>query len=465
MKVNLSEIPGAFHLPSPNWETIEAWINQHIAEKDRPLAWSEAVAQWLLVLNSALGGSYHIQESAKLLMFCPRDFRQTAALLDYSESGLGAIGQLLGDVGPARWRGPIPVLLFGDRDTYFTYLSQFYPEGEWGGSGGMCFKEGYVHIALHPGTVDGLQIVIAHEITHAYLAHLPLPQWLEEGITQMMEGMLHSHGGFSLDAEKAQQVKNYWRENGLRAFWWGDGFVLPDEAQQFSYRLAAILFHLIANDYRQALPSFLRHAHSDDAGESAAQEFLGKSLADLAAQFLGPGTWTPVPADAGAYCRRGYLYGRRNQLDLAIADYSEAIRLEPRLVAAYTGRGSVYYQLRKYGEAIHDYEEALRIAPNNIEANNNLAWTLATCPDGSHRDGQRAVEHGTRACELSGFDTWFCLGTLAAAYAETGEFAEARQWAKESLRRAPEEERTSCQDRLRMYKEKTPYRDMPTAKP
>jgi tetratricopeptide (TPR) repeat protein len=299
-----------------------------------------------------------------------------------------------------------------------------------------------------------------HEITHACLSHLPLPLWLEEGVAQLTEAALSGGMPFALNGEDAAGIRRYWREHGLRDFWWGTGFHSLDGGQRHSYRLAEILFRLIVGDHRRRLPDFVRHTQADDAGDGAAREFLGRSLADLAAQFLGPGSWDPVPPDCAAYCRRGVLYLSREQYDKAIADFDEGIRLDHRFPDAYTNRGLAHYRLCRYAAATADNEQAIRLNPKDYFAHNNLAWVLATCPDGEHRNGKRAMEHATKACELSGVAPWFCLGTLAAAYAEVGDFEEARTWAKGSLRLAPEDERAGCKERLKLYKEGRPYREV-----
>jgi hypothetical protein len=60
-----------------------------------------------------------------------------------------------------------------------------------------------------------------------------------------------------------------------------------------------------------------------------------------------------------------------------------------------------------------------------VEAANNLAWLLATCPDRSLRDGNRAVILARHASEQSHNQNPMILGTLAAALAEKGNFSEA----------------------------------------
>jgi Flp pilus assembly protein TadD len=76
-------------------------------------------------------------------------------------------------------------------------------------------------------------------------------------------------------------------------------------------------------------------------------------------------------------------------------------------------------------EAIARYREALRLDPDHVESLNNLAWILATDPDPHSRDGAEASRLATRACELTGYQQPFLIGTLAAAYAEAGRYDQA----------------------------------------
>jgi Flp pilus assembly protein TadD len=149
----------------------------------------------------------------------------------------------------------------------------------------------------------------------------------------------------------------------------------------------------------------------------------------------------------------------RDEYDLAISDFNEAAQLEPRFCEIFADRGIAHFQLGNFGAAISDYEHALSIEWRHANTLNNLSWLLATCPEDQFRNGIRAVKCATRACELMGYDVWYCVGTLAAALAESGDFDQAAELAATSLRLAPEHERSGCRSRLLCYRTGVPYRE------
>jgi tetratricopeptide (TPR) repeat protein len=93
------------------------------------------------------------------------------------------------------------------------------------------------------------------------------------------------------------------------------------------------------------------------------------------------------------------------------------------------------------------------------QARNGLAWLLATCPKSEFRDGKQAVELARRACELTQYKVWAYVDTLAAAYAETGNFKEAVAWQKKALESSKSDaEKSSLKERLQLYEAGKPYR-------
>ena len=91
-------------------------------------------------------------------------------------------------------------------------------------------------------------------------------------------------------------------------------------------------------------------------------------------------------ADLGqVYVLRAIGYGRfRGDYDLAIADYSEGMRLDPTIVASYAGRGASYLRKGNLDLALKDLNEGLRRNPNNSAVHNGLgAYHLAKGEYGS----------------------------------------------------------------------------------
>ncbi len=118
----------------------------------------------------------------------------------------------------------------------------------------------------------------------------------------------------------------------------------------------------------------------------------------------------------------------------------------------------------KFAEAISDYEEAVRVDPGYALAFNDLAWLRATCPVAEFRDGAKATEDAAKACELTDFKKARYVGTLAAAYGETGDFDSAVMWQKkaiDSLTKEEEELRADFEERLKLYQSGKPYRESP----
>jgi tetratricopeptide (TPR) repeat protein len=97
----------------------------------------------------------------------------------------------------------------------------------------------------------------------------------------------------------------------------------------------------------------------------------------------------------------------------------------------------------KFAEAVQAYREDVRLYPNDPHAINNLAWSLAANPRQELRNGREAVQFASKAVELTGQQRPILIGTLAAAYAEDGQFAKAVEMAKKArdialLKRQPE---------------------------
>ena len=155
------------------------------------------------------------------------------------------------------------------------------------------------------------------------------------------------------------------------------------------------------------------------------------------------------------YTNRGLVRADVGDYSSALEDYNAAVQLDPRFAPAWEAAGAARQVLGEYQRAIQNYERAVNSDSGFARAHNNLAWLLAAAPDDLLRDGMRAVEHATKAAELSGFKEPHSLDTLAAAYAESGRFEE---WAERALQESTEAPRSEIEERLTLYRAGKPYR-------
>ena len=128
---------------------------------------------------------------------------------------------------------------------------------------------------------------------------------------------------------------------------------------------------------------------------------------------------------------------------------------------AYGSRGYAYYKKGNFSQALRDYETSVRMDPKRADGYYNLARIYGTCKDARYRDGKKAIENARRACELKGWDNYVLLDTLAAAYAEAGDFKKAVEWQQKALDAASSSPTATrrLQARMDLYKAGKPFRE------
>jgi tetratricopeptide (TPR) repeat protein len=164
------------------------------------------------------------------------------------------------------------------------------------------------------------------------------------------------------------------------------------------------------------------------------------------------------PRHVMAYNNRGLAWEGKKQLDKAIADFSQAIRLDAKYALLYFNRANVLYTQKEFGKALADLDETTRLDPTDASAHNNRAWLLATCPEAKYRDGKLAVESAKKALSLDK-QSGNVMGTLAAAYAEAGDFTEAIRWQLRAMEDPALKNDEDSRRRLELYRNKMPYRE------
>ena len=159
---------------------------------------------------------------------------------------------------------------------------------------------------------------------------------------------------------------------------------------------------------------------------------------------------------------RASAYMGKKQDDLAIADLTHTIQINPKDSNAYQVRGAAYQNRRQYDLAFADLMRSVEASPDNSTAQNALAWMMSTCPDQKFRNGKEALTHANQACELTSWQQGDFIDTLAAAYAELGDFSQAIMWQQRAITLMKSDSAEQQQDsakRLELYKAKQPYRD------
>ena len=173
------------------------------------------------------------------------------------------------------------------------------------------------------------------------------------------------------------------------------------------------------------------------------------------------------PTDPDAQVSLGNLLFQKGRIDDAISHYQKAITLRPDYFLAHYGLGHALLEKGELDSAIHvcrsalllrpldanchttlaialeekgnpaeamgHYQKALELAPSSVPTLTNLAWLLATSRDASLRNGSKAVGLAKQADRLIGGTNALVLRTLAAAYAENDEFAEAIRTARSAM--------------------------------
>jgi protein O-mannosyl-transferase len=245
--------------------------------------------------------------------------------------------------------------------------------------------------------------------------------------------------------------------------------------------------------YRSALRM---QPDSWDAEYNLGAALLGKGQADEAILHCERAV-SMRPTDPDARVCLGDALVQKGRIDEAITHYQKAMMLHPDHFLARYGLGHALLERREFesaieicrsalllrpwdadchttlaialeekgnpAEAIQHYQKALELAPSSIPTLTNLAWLLATSQDASLRNGPKAVELAGQADQLMGGTNTLVLRTLAAAYAENGEFANAIRTARSAMQLArmhgEDSLTTDLDQQIALYQLGMPYRE------
>jgi tetratricopeptide (TPR) repeat protein len=159
----------------------------------------------------------------------------------------------------------------------------------------------------------------------------------------------------------------------------------------------------------------------------------------------------------------GMIQWNEGRLDEALASFEAEVRINPAHIMA---RNNLAFMLALKGsveEAIQEYRRVLALNEDDAMTISNLAWLLATHSEARYRDGDEALRLALRAAALTDNRNPMALNTLAAAYAETGEFEQAVLAVEKAMEIMRQSGHTDAAKDLAyfldLYKNKQPFRE------
>ena len=156
--------------------------------------------------------------------------------------------------------------------------------------------------------------------------------------------------------------------------YWYRGLLSGDAQKSLSdYRIAAKLYKKQGkeDDYEKTLKD-IQEKESRINKEASQYKQVASSINNESATF---------PHHAPIYVSRGNNKGISGDYEGALIEYSEAIRINPKLVEAYIYRGIVKSFLEDHTGAINDFNEVLRMKPNDQYSYRAIVFAAGTVPD------------------------------------------------------------------------------------
>lgn len=223
----------------------------------------------------------------------------------------------------------------------------------------------------------------------------------------------------------------------------------------------------IQTSYWRDSETLFRHALAVTANNDVAENnlgivFLRQGKVDQALSLLQAAV-DLRPDNSPAHENLAKALLQKGQVADALVHYRKLLKLQPDNIEVHNIVGTVLIQQGRIREGVEEWQKVLAIQPDNGNAMSNLAWVFATSPEDPLRDGKRAVQLAEDAMRISGRRIPIIFRTLAAAYAESGEFSKAIQVAQQGIELANSQGNsglaTELQGNIALYQEQRPLRD------
>jgi protein O-mannosyl-transferase len=202
---------------------------------------------------------------------------------------------------------------------------------------------------------------------------------------------------------------------------------------------------------------------------SSAYQFLMNCLFEShrynEAVDLGSEWLAVTPYDAAAHSALGFALIENGDLASAVRHLGYVMMLRPEVEQAHAQLRQILVSFAREPDGLQRLRDIAANAPDSPRMLDELAWLLATYPDSRSRDGTEAVRLAEHACDLTERKIPALLDTLAAAYAEAGDFPRAISAAEDALNRARSSGDNDAvklsENILASLRENAPYREEP----
>lgn len=286
-------------LPVVDWAAVQRWVHGIPNESAKADAWSACERAWLEHLRAALGQAYRVRTQGSAILLSTLDAHVADAALAFVNKTVQRIVHVLDGVAAVPEWGHDILIVFDDDEAYYRYVSHYYPQaGEFAASSGMFVHQGCGHFVTVKADLRAVEPVIAHELAHACLSHLPIPAWLNEGLAVNTEHRLCPvHQAHASPWQLHERHRKFWGTDQIQEFWSGKSFLRNDEGNELSYDLARILVSQFAADWDR-FRQFANAADLVDGAASSAQDHLNLDLGAAVCAVLErepDPCWSPRP--------------------------------------------------------------------------------------------------------------------------------------------------------------------------
>jgi hypothetical protein len=210
-------------LPVLDWSAAQQWVESIPGSQAQAAAWASCEQAWLENLRAALGSSYSLVVKDEVALLSSLEANVAVATIAFVAKMRQRIVRVLDGVAHVPEWGNDILVVFDEDDAYYRYVAHYYPEaGDFAASGGMFIHHGCGHFVTVKADLRAIEPVIAHELTHACLSHLPIPAWLNEGLAVNTEQRLcpPPSGAFSGSTSPHQMQsrhRKFWKSQEIRS--------------------------------------------------------------------------------------------------------------------------------------------------------------------------------------------------------------------------------------------------------